>query len=289
LNQAIQIQVNWQGETALIQAIENNMPDIAMKLLDLGLSNLEQETKFLGHTALMMACRRNMTQVAMRLIDLPSSAVEHITKNRFAYGSSALSVACDYNMEDVAMKLIETGLLKQEIENTELTFIFWACRRGLSKVALKIIDLNLANPKYLASNADIDSENCNELFTEACDNNMTEVALKLIEMRCFNSNKLDGINNTPLLLACKKEMSQVALALIETGLSNPLQTDKDGNTALIIACQNKMVDVAIELIPLTNGFLQHYNHHQNHPERGTAWDFANANKLLSVVDVMSSF
>ncbi len=102
-----------------------------------------------------------------------------------------------------------------------------------------------------------------------------DLALSLITLE--KAAILTPKKNTPLLLACYNNMTKVALALIETGNSQPEQVSELGNTALIIACYNKMTEVALALIETHNSNPNHVNHNS-----ATALMFACENKMTEV-------
>ena len=74
-----------------------------------------------------------------------------------------------------------------------------------------------------------------------------EEALSLLNINNIDLN-IEEPNNTLLLLACQNNMPEVALKLIESGQSNPEQINNDGHTALMIACKNNMTEVVLKLI-----------------------------------------
>ena len=103
-------QVDSDGYTALIYACSNEMPDVAMALIQTGQSLPELASK-IGFTALMYSCVHSMPDVAMALIQTGQSnpgQVDHIN------GNTALILACYYYLPEVAIALIQTGQSRPE-------------------------------------------------------------------------------------------------------------------------------------------------------------------------------
>src|SRR3989338_1301785 len=82
---------------------------------------------------------------------------------------------------------------------------------------------------------------------EACINNDTEKAMRLIMNNNTNLGIIDSNGRTALMWASIWKTT-VALELIKTGHAKPEQVDDYGYTALIWACRDKMKEVALELI-----------------------------------------
>lgn len=93
-------QVNQTGDTALLLACTNDMPDVALALINTGQSKPEQAVD--GYTALNYACQKNMSDVALALINTGQSKPEQIDET----GKTALDYAKDNNMTEV-IKLLQ--------------------------------------------------------------------------------------------------------------------------------------------------------------------------------------
>jgi len=88
-------QINNDGSTALILAIENQLPDVALALIKTGMfevGHVDNE----GNTALIYACMLQMTDVANELIKTGKSNPQQVTKS----GITAYDIAVKNNMID---------------------------------------------------------------------------------------------------------------------------------------------------------------------------------------------
>jgi ankyrin repeat protein len=91
---------------------------------------------------------------------------------------------------------------------------------------------------------------------ELISNNDSDKALELIKSGNFDPNEIcSETGSTSLQIACENNMSEVALALINTGKSRPPHVNYSGYTALIICCEDDpeddyydMTEVALALI-----------------------------------------
>jgi len=88
-------QINNYGETALILAIENQLPDVALALIKTGMFEVGHVDNKLN-TALIYACMIKMTDVANELIKTGKSNPQQVTKS----GITAYDIAVENNMID---------------------------------------------------------------------------------------------------------------------------------------------------------------------------------------------
>jgi hypothetical protein len=112
----------------------------------------------------------------------------------------------------------------------------------------------------------------------ACYNNMTEVALKLLEREDINVNQITTTGYTALIYACRNKMDLVALKLLEREDININQANDYGNIALMFASGNKMELVALKLLEREGINVNQVNKHGK-----TALDYANENQMESVI------
>jgi len=113
-----------------------------------------------------------------------------------------------------------------------------------TKTLSKIISI-IANKQF--DKNERDNDNSTPLII-ACENELEDVALKLIETGESNPGHVNNDRMTALIIACDKELENVALKLIETGESNPGHIYNKSTTALMTACENKLEVVALKLI-----------------------------------------
>ena len=125
-----------------------------------------------------------------------------------------------------------------------------ACESNDTEKALGLIMNN-------STNLDIVDANGKTVFSWACENKMTEVALELIK-----AGHVDDYGNT-LILACYHGMTEVALELIKMNMPNFGQVDNYGYTALTWACCRKMKEVALELIKTGHAKPEHVDNDDN--------------------------
>ena len=105
-------EVDINGSTALVIVCHNKLSEVAIKLIENGLSNLGQKNN-LGNTALMVACANSLTNVAMKLIVTGQSNPGQ--ENNL--GNTALMYACQNKLSDVAVELIKTEQAKPDHVN----------------------------------------------------------------------------------------------------------------------------------------------------------------------------
>ena len=120
------------------------------------------------------------------------------------------------------------------------TSLIWACRNGMSEIALKIIKTGLCKLDQIDHYG-------NTALIFACENSLSEVALELIKTGQSKPEQINITEDTALIFACKNKLSEVALKLIKTCRSNQNQVNNVGETALFWAYTNDLTEVEIEL------------------------------------------
>ena len=264
--------VNNDGNTALIYAINNKLLYIALAIIGTGNSNPEQVNKD-GNTALIIACQKELNDVALALIETGKSKPEQVN-NAF---ETALIIACTAkDFEDVTMKLIKTGNSNSEyVDNNGETALIYLCSNSIIDVTLELIKTGKSNPEHI----DKDEETA---LIIACANNLPEVAIALISTGKSLPGHAGKKNITPLIYACNNQLSDVAFKLLATGESIPEHSDDDKDTALISACYRGIQDVAIALIQTEKS-----NSDQKNISGKTAYDIALSKDLTSIINALT--
>ena len=172
-------------------------------------------------------------------------------------GNTALLYACRYGLSNVALELIKTGQSNPgQVNEGGNTALIWACRSvALSDVALSDVALS-------------------------------DVALELIKTGQSNPGHINNNGNTALIWACQSpSLSNVALELIKTGQSNPGQINQNGsNTALMFACCNKFTNVALELIKTGQSAPDHISDNNKNTALIYACSYSLDNVTLALIE-----
>ncbi|HJN37328.1 MAG TPA: hypothetical protein QF353_00965 [Gammaproteobacteria bacterium] len=217
----------------LINACKQNMPEVAMKLLD------QPEVRANAHAddnyALRFACENGMTEVALKLLEQPKVREKAHVDDNFA-----LRWACLKGMSDVALELLKLKGVQENAHSQDNWALRMACRWDMKEVALKLLE----SPE-VRSNAHTIGNNA---LRFACENGMTKVALKLLEQPKVRE-KAHVDDNLALRWACQEGMKDVVLELLK--LDKVRENANAGNNkALRYACLKGMSDVALELLKL---------------------------------------
>jgi len=152
-----------------------------------------------------------------------------------------------------ASEVKDTNTIKKILkicDRTMYNFLAWCCDKSKSEKTILYLldnfDLSgiVGQPTVLGKTA----------LIYACENGLTEVALKILELfgpKC-NIGQVDyHYKNTVLIHACIKSMTHVALKILEFPKEcNIGQVSYKGDTALIGACRNILSDVALKIIEL---------------------------------------
>lgn len=220
----------------IIHSIINNTIDdeIIEMVKNINFYYISEEKK----TILMYACEYSKPEIINILINNKYADVGYYYMGKFFsyldYDRTALMYACEhynnnnnnYNMEMAILNLIETGLTNLNIYN-------WCHDTALIL---------------------------------ACKNNITSVALKLIEINKSLAGAVNVFGFTPLIYACKNNNTILALKLIKTNKANINKFYKincDSNfeeyylghysrcyNALIYALKNNMDTIITELLKM---------------------------------------
>ena len=251
---------NREGETALICACKNFMPEVALALINTGKSKPGHVGRF--STALIWCCMEERRYDSADEYDsedddgLYDDDVDNENENiHGGWGNVP-------DMSEVALALIETGKSRPEYSDFwNMTALMYACNNGVdvetidSRVPLALIATGKSKPeKY---NEEYDST---ALWYALRNNRLrnytsgwSQVVLALIATgKSRPSLEVDG--ETPLTWACKHNKSDIAIALLETGKSNYEFENEDGETAYDIALENRLKIVAERIEKMRNTF-----------------------------------
>ncbi|MAF35865.1 hypothetical protein CL622_01965 [archaeon] len=134
------VQVDVEEYTPLLYALDNEDPNMVMKMLDLGASTcrLDHVHPFEG-TALAMACKRQMWYVAMRMLEFGSQACNLHSPDDD--GDTAFAVTCALGEKDVAMRMLEFGVKACNVHHENVngeTALDYALMNGMDYIVTKL-------------------------------------------------------------------------------------------------------------------------------------------------------
>lgn len=138
--------INFEDKTPLLKAIQNNMPEVALALIQTGLSKPGYEDEEYNDNSILYY------------------AIQQTKNNK--------------EMEQVVFALLnlDTGEVDPgHIEFNDTTPLMLACSNKLSEIALRLIATGKSNPKYV-------NENGEDALAIAKELNMTEVVDALIQL-----------------------------------------------------------------------------------------------------------
>lgn len=184
--------VTDSGSTALIYAINGELPDVAIALLKTGLSNPGHIDNG-GCVALNYACDNKLSEVALMLIATGLAKPETIN----VYRNTPLMGACFNEMEEVALALISVSNVGN-INDHGATALMYAVQNKMTKVALALIATGKSNPRIICH------ETNTTVFFTSCKLGLDEVVMKLIE---------DGVVSVDEIMREKPELAPLLLKL----------------------------------------------------------------------------
>jgi len=251
---------NRLGETALICACKDFLPEVALALIRTGRS-------IPGHiagtyTALMWCCEmdHNYDTGSDNLSvgsDESSEYYNESDDDNVDGGYRGNSFHGGYNMpvdmSEVALALIETGESRPEVSNyLGMTALMYACANDDEyytntidvRVPLALIATGKSRPEKIGEEFD------GTALWYALENRRKEwrkVVKALIETGKSRPGYLLN-DETPLMWACKNKKSDIAIALLETGKSNYEFENEDGRTAYDIALEKGLDIVAKKIL-----------------------------------------
>ncbi len=274
INQSLLNKLNSMGQTPIIYSILNSKTEFSFYLLQ---NNIILNTiDYYGFTPLMYACMLK-DSIYDKILDIAKEkggsyvAIQYINSN----SDSAFSWACENSLTDIALRIIDF-----KFENINLDTLILACKKGMNRVVLKIIDMDTIDLSQVDKFG-------NTILQLCCIYKLNDVAIKLLE-KDSNSIKLNNVSNkgyTAFMLACEYRLNDVANAILKYNSNeiNISHINNDGNTSIMLACKNKMDDIAIKILD-TDADIIRLNHINN--DGYTALMFAAMYKLENIALAM---
>lgn len=225
------------GDNLIVNSMKNNRYEIFIELFQFYINDSHKDKNI---TCLIIkALQLGVEELLIKFIDY---LINNVTYN-FDY------IIDNYNL----LEYKNTFIIKSSL-------LIITCYYKQSNVALKLIDIHdKMKEKYKTFKLDYIDKNDNTALSVACENELTDIALRLIKEYCKNGintseyKKLGALNNegnTPLSIACQKKLSIVALELLKTGRANQAVHNNIQMTPLMFACENKLEGVALEILKL---------------------------------------
>jgi ankyrin repeat protein len=225
------------GHNLIVNSMKNNRYEIFIELFQFYIND--------GHKD------KNITCIIIKGLQL---GVEELLIKFIDYLITNVEYNFDYIIDNCHL------LESRNIIVIKSSLLIIACYYKQSNVALKLIDIyEKMEEKYKTFKIDYSDKNDNTVLSIACENELTDVALRLIREYCKNGTntseykKLGAVNNdgnTPLSIACQKKLSSVALEILKTGRANQAVHNNIQMTPLMYACENKLEEVALEILKL---------------------------------------
>jgi len=256
------------GDTELMYDIKkNNKIKIfnrfqKKKYTDLNLVNKN------GNTALTLAINNNIPDVAMEIINLSNSGQDCNISHIDSGSDTALLLALHRydNMEDVAIELIKTGKLTtiNHINAHGDNALLLAIDKGLHKIALEILKIYNNNIDVTSINAHGDDPLTLAINRYIVYNDLGEVAYEIVKTGRANLNYIDNHGNTALSLALRYGLKNIVYQMLsydDNDLPDIMHIDNHSDSTLLIAIDNLMDDIALLLIEKCPNVICHINEH----------------------------
>jgi hypothetical protein len=231
------------GRTALIEACDRELSDVALALIATGSSNCGAISKKYNQTALSQTCHLLMTDVALAIIATGDSNCSKFTR---VNENTPLILACMFGLSDVALALIGTGEANIEhVNKAGNTAMTHASKNNMFDVMTAIISVCKNRVTVKAAH---EKQKSIDAMYSACKNYNTDAALRIIASDWNYYDHITVLENTILMHACQFKSNDIALAIIASDkFSNYKQINKDRDTALTIAINNDMTEVALAI------------------------------------------
>ncbi len=139
----------------------------------------------------------------------------------------------------------ENTVCKHYKNKINYTSLIHLCQNEMSFHVMQLLSLIPSNPSICNINEQDEAGNTPLMI--CCINNMVQVALKLLELKCDTS--ITNVNNeTALMIACDSRQTNIALKILQTPNPNINQIDIHNCSALFNACLYNMSLVAKRII-----------------------------------------
>jgi ankyrin repeat protein len=161
-------------------------------------------------------------------------------------GLTPLMLASEKGMEELTLKILDYPI-KLDISNNNLNYLFYAIKNNLSNTAIKIIDKSIESNIDLNINFPIEGDT---ILSIACKNKLDTVILKILitfkdKSELLGLDFIDKNNNSILMNAIDNNLTSVAINLLEFGFDKIKIQHKNnmGLSALDIAKSKGLNDV----------------------------------------------
>lgn len=247
--------VGRNGISTFMCSCIHNLENVALKFLecnetiDINIGNISNN----GYTALMFACMYDLETVALKILDYGEKCkISHYEK---AKGYTALMFACIHNLENVVYKILENSKECNIEHVSQINYIYYfhdsgyfsvnynieikygytalmfACSLNNENIALKILEYS-------------NESNIGRHYLIA-----KPKKYKLSYTFLEDTHTIGHSGNTALMIACENNLENVALKILEYGTKcNIKHINTDGNTALKYAHKNKMEKVIAKIL-----------------------------------------
>lgn len=231
------IKIDSYGRTPLMQLIYHGDSEGAIQFFDdKRMLCKPQHIDVNGDTAFILACKYGLEEVAIALINVFGRSC---FPEPYEDGLCAAIIhACNtkrISVVDHLIKVFKRRLPKKKVCD-------WLIENKLSDCIIKLIDKY--GSTWLTGGA-------LSLFCKACAYNLSEVAIKILDV-CGTEHIKDGHDNksTKLMISCLYKMDDVAHYIIDnySDYCEPDRVNNNGETALIIACKFKLDQIVNKLI-----------------------------------------
>lgn len=242
--------INDKGDTALSLCCDRNMKKAIMKILETPDDCLLDHVNKHGYTPLMTVCQNKLEEVALKMLENPYKCGINKLDHRVG---SAFSIGCQLNLENVCMKMLETPKLctLDHIFSNNKTSFGYACDNNMECVYIKILE-NFKNCRFNKVDYNVF---ISLILLNSCKNAKENICGNILNNHSnYNLSTDPYYWNTLLLLACENQMVEIALKILSTPELCALDkiTDIDHDTVLIIACRHQMEEICLKILDSPN-------------------------------------
>jgi len=126
-------QVNTYNKTALINACNNGMKEVALEMLKYPDQCKLDQVNLFGCTSLIYACTNKMTEVALEMLKHPDKCkLDQVD----SYGNTTLMTACIYEMKEVALEMLKhpDKCKLEHVDESGNNALFYAQKNNMTNV-----------------------------------------------------------------------------------------------------------------------------------------------------------